>query len=154
MNEEEKRKTWIEHYEKNPPKEIMKEEPKEPYELFGIECGKGWKPLYDRYFKWVEEYNKDKSDEEKVETTQIKEKFGRLTIYCSHYPNGLRELLNELENESATMCEECGKPCESRNKNYWIYTLCDDCYNELVERKRERMEEWIKKTREKALKEK
>ena len=48
-------------------------EPKEPYELFGIECGEGWKKLYQPIIDYIDEYNKDKEGVDKIEIYQIKE---------------------------------------------------------------------------------
>ena len=48
--------------------------PQYPYELFGIECGEGWKPLYQPILDYIDRYNED--HEEKIEIHQIKEKFG------------------------------------------------------------------------------
>lgn len=111
-----------------------------------IECGNGWKPLIQEYLDWVDNFNEDKSGEDRVETLQIKEKFGRLTIYPSYYPNGLMELLNDLERKSAKICEKCGKDIKgSRVKNYWIYTLCDKCFKEMEEKNEEIMNEFNKK---------
>lgn len=50
-----------------------KVEPKWPYELFGIECGEGWKGLYQPIIDYIDKYNED--HEEKIEIHQIKEKF-------------------------------------------------------------------------------
>lgn len=112
-----------------------------------IECGNGWKPLIEEYLDWVNDFNKDKTDDERVETLQIKEKFGRLTIYPNYYPKGLMELLNTLEEASTKVCEECGKPIEyPRTVNYWIYTLCDECFNEMERKKKEASERGIYKS--------
>ena len=129
--------------------EMIDNEPKTSYELFGVECGNGWKPLIDRYFKWIEEYNNDKSEENKIETLQIKEKFGSLRIYPSSYTDELHNLIEKLEEESSNICEECGKHIEEPIiKNHWIYPLCEDCFNSMEERRKKVMDEFWKKWKE------
>lgn len=52
--------------------------PKWPFELFGVECGEGWYPLIKPIFEYIEEYNKNKEKEEdKMKVLQCKEKFAR-----------------------------------------------------------------------------
>ena len=66
-NPDDPRETYnIEEYEEVP---LMS------YELFGVECGQGWRELYNPIFKYIEEYNKDKPDEEKIHPLQVKEKW-------------------------------------------------------------------------------
>lgn len=35
-----------------------------PFELFGVECHKGWFNLLKPIFEYVQDYNKDKTEEE------------------------------------------------------------------------------------------
>ena len=106
------------------------EPPKEPYELFGIECGKGWKSLYQPVLDKVAEYNQGKPEEEQIEIQQVKEKFGGLRIYLSYYTKELDKMVDEAEEKSFKICESCGKPGKTRGRG-WIYTLCDDCWKKL-----------------------
>ena len=68
----EKEKERIKKLRENEPKV----EPKHPYELFGIECDKGWEKLYQPIIDYIEDYNKDKEGDDRIEILQIKEKFG------------------------------------------------------------------------------
>ena len=90
-----------------------KVEPKEPYELFGIECGEGWSKLYQPIIDYIEEYNKDKEGEDKIEIWQIKEKFGFLTIYVSRNTDELRKMIKDAEAKSYHTCEICGRHINS-----------------------------------------
>lgn len=107
------------------------------YELFGIECGEGWASLYEPIIAKVHEYNDGKPDDERIYIHQIKEKFGGLRVYLSHYTDELRDMIDKAEDESFHICEECGKPGKERSDG-WIYTLCDDCWNKLQEKKKDR----------------
>ena len=53
---------------------------------------------------------------------QIKEKFGGLRFYTD-------EDLDDIEDESYTICEECGEPGKPRPGG-WIKTRCDKCFEE------------------------
>ena len=114
---------------------------KTPYELFGIECGEGWKPLYQPILDYIKEYNKDKGEDEKIEVFQIKEKFGRLTIYVSSYPKELESMIIDAEKESEHICENCGKHIDKQIvKHHWIYSICEDC----LRKDEEKREQWLK----------
>lgn len=120
----------------------MYNELKEPIELFGYECGDGWLPLIEEAKKFIDDWNEKHYDEnenhngEKLAFTQVKEKFGMLTIYCNFYPDNLHEKIFDLEQRSTKICERCGKTdgttCESSHG--WIYTLCPECRKKEIER--------------------
>ena len=82
--------------------------PKTPYELFDVECGNGWGELLKPIFDYIENYNKDKDDKNKIEVCQVKQKFGTLRFYTSFSTDELDELIEKAENESAHTCELCG----------------------------------------------
>ena len=104
-----------------------------PFELFGIECHKGWYNLLTPVFEYVENYNKDKKDEEQIKFLQIKEKWGGLNIYTNFGNDELFKLIDKAEEESYNVCEECG----SRNdvgmrESGWMTTMCLECIKKEV----------------------
>lgn len=59
--------------------------------------------------------------------SQVKEKYGRLSVYF--YPglgdtDKLEDLIDQAEAESATVCEMCGKPAHLMMSGTWLKTLC------------------------------
>jgi hypothetical protein len=60
--------------------------------------------------------------------TQVKEKFGTLRFYISNAPEWYYDLIDHYEQESATICEQCGKDGKTRLDRGWYLTLCDECY--------------------------
>ena len=54
--------------------------------------------------------------------SQVKEKFGGLRFYADPY----LDAINDIEDRSLTVCEDCGQPGEPRSGG-WIRTLCDGC---------------------------
>ena len=101
-----------------------------PIELFGVECGKGWYKLIEPIINYIEEYNQDKKEEDKIKIIQIKEKYGGLRIYTSFDTQELHKMISEAEEKSYRVCEICGSEkyvgCRT---NAWIQTICIDCIN-------------------------
>lgn len=117
-------KNWNNIYiiTKNP----NKQKPQEPYELFGIECGKGWNKLIIPILDYIDLYNSGHDD--KIEILQIKEKFGGLRIYTSFSTPELDQLIDDAEEQSFKTCEYCGSAGNVLpTKTGWIKTLCSKC---------------------------
>lgn len=110
-----------------------------PIDLFGIECGKGWKCLYEPIIEWIKNYNIDKEKEQQIEIHQIKEKFGGLRFYCNFYTDELKEIIRKAEQESFRVCEFCGtKENVGHTISGWYMTCCEQCISEMsVKNKRE-----------------
>ena len=115
----------------------MNEDLKTPYELFGIECGKGWKSLYQPILDRIEEINRE--TESNIVPTQIKEKFGRLVFYLNEENDELSKMIKNVFEKSSHICENCGKPTETIDDGGWLYTLCKDCYDGYKRRTQELM---------------
>ena len=123
--------------------------PQWPYELFGIECGEGWKKLYQPIIDYIEEYNKDKEEEDKIEIHQIKEKFGGLRVYVSKYTKELEDMIRKAEEESFTTCEDCGKKIDTyKTHNHWMYALCDECFDNMLKNQEEAMKRYEERIKE------
>jgi hypothetical protein len=119
----------------------MMSAPKTPYELFAVECGEGWKHLYQPLLDLAGLYG--------ATVLQVKEKFGGLRFYFAGGSNydGLQMLVDAAEMKSYHVCEDCGEDGwewdptipktdprygESRSKarlrkGGWLRTLCDPC---------------------------
>lgn len=102
-----------------------KQKPQEPYELFGIECGKGWNKLIIPILDYIDLYNSGHDD--KIEILQIKEKFGGLRIYTSFSTPELDQLIDDAEEQSFKTCEYCGSTENVSQTTGWIKTLCSKC---------------------------
>ena len=114
---------------------------KTPYELFGIECGEGWKDLYQPILDKIYEINKETG--KNIVPTQIKEKFGRLEVYLNETTPELTAMIQEASEKSSHVCENCGKPAEAiKESDGWIYQFCDECYNKYCEHFKEIIESY------------
>ena len=99
-----------------------------PFELFGVECGKGWYDLLTPIVEYVENYNKDKKDDKKIRFTQIKEKWGGLRVYVNFGTKELFDLIDKAEEESYNVCEFCGtRENMGSTLSGWISSICLDC---------------------------
>ena len=103
-----------------------------PFDLFGAECGKGWKCLYVPIIEWIKNYNVNKDKEQQIEIHQIKEKFGGLRFYCNFYTDELKEMIRNAEQESFRVCEFCGtKENVGHTISGWYTTCCEKCITEM-----------------------
>ena len=99
-----------------------------PFELFGVECHKGWFDLLKPVFEYVETYNKDKNEEEQIKFLQIKEKWASLDIYTNFSTPELDRIIEEAEEKAEHTCEECGSTTNIGTRlNGWKTTMCLDC---------------------------
>jgi len=110
-----------------------------PFELFGIECDEGWRPLVNKAIDIIKKYNDEhKLDEDfiPVEFTQIKEKWGELCLYLNYYVPEIADQIHTLENKSLEICEHCGtnKNVSTEWTHGWVMTLCEDCRKKEIER--------------------
>lgn len=104
-----------------------------PYELFGVECQKGWEGLIKPIFDYIEQYNSNKPKEEQIEVIQVKEKFGGLRFYTNFKTDELKELIRNAESESYKTCEKCGsKDNIGYTVNGWIKTYCLNCVKSIA----------------------
>jgi hypothetical protein len=85
-----------------------------------ISCDDGWYPILHNAF------TKIVLTGEEVTVFDIKEKWGSLRV---SFVGGERSeaIIDELEKQSATVCECCGLPGKVRLKDGWYKAVCPDC---------------------------
>jgi hypothetical protein len=101
-----------------------------PYYMFGVECGDGWFKLL---WKLCEDIEKNLRKGEEFEVTQIKEKFAGLRFYHMGGNDKISELIDNAEEKSMFICEDCGKKGKIKKHMGWLQTLCGKCYKEWVD---------------------
>lgn len=90
-----------------------------------IDVGPGWFDLLARLDQQLAQVSPGYSVE------QCKSKFGTLRYYAHPADDDLdtsmtfTEIIRTAEDESATLCEECGNPARQISLHGWISTLCD-----------------------------
>jgi hypothetical protein len=92
--------------------------------VFGIECGDGWFDLINDLCKKIVEIDPN------VKATQVKEKFAGLRFYTTGTLDAVWDLIEEAEDKSYKICEDCGAPGTLRG-NMWVSTLCDSCWEKV-----------------------
>jgi len=78
--------------------------------------GPGWASLIEKVFD---------AKPPGLRIVQVKEKYAGLRIYTDRSDKQFDDLLFDIQNESLTICEECGKPGLVRDGGWWT-TLCDE----------------------------
>lgn len=100
--------------------------------------GPGWGSLLDVLFEKIEHDKKHNPHLGFASTsiTQVKEKYGMLTIYFNlddkfdfggDECNRVEGFIEALEAMSKRICEACGAPGSTRGDRSWRLTLCDSC---------------------------
>ena len=79
-------------------------------------CGAGWLPLVDRAFD---------SLPAGVTITETFQKYGRLTFRIDPHGHSYEQFLDEINWESANICEICGAVGSEKIVDGWITALCD-----------------------------
>ncbi len=98
----------------------------------GFACNDGWYELIRNLSLDINEIAKREGlkDKNYPMAFQVKEKFGGLRFYLSSGTiEAIRNAIDKAEEASYKICEKCGKSGKIRD-GAWIFTLCDQCYNE------------------------
>jgi len=101
-------------------------DPRETAICFGFEIGNGWLQVFKKY---LPELSKEILDNElkDFKIVQVKEKFGSIRIYTQYTTEGVETIINKIEAECETTCEECGSPEGKFRQDGWLRVLCDKC---------------------------
>lgn len=91
---------------------------------WGCEVSDGWEPIIRKACEALSELKLPH-----LRFTQVKEKYGTLTIYVNDYQDDVVAILNKAEEESARTCEACGKPGKVAGRS-WLKCLCEECRGE------------------------
>lgn len=102
------------------------------FNMFGIECGKGWIPLIKPIIEYIDNYNSNKEEEEQICIMQIKEKWSTLQIYVSFGTDELFDMINKAEEESAHVCEFCGSKKNIGTTQGYYMTTCHTCVKNMA----------------------
>lgn len=89
---------------------------------WGFDVGDGWYQLLLGISQKLEPYAVQYPE---FRAVQVKEKFGGLRFYTTCVIDEAQLLIDEAEELSFTICEDCGQPGKPRGGG-WIRTLCDE----------------------------
>lgn len=124
-------------YERYPKLFVQKDLPMSVTNMcWGCCVGSGWYNILEAMCSAIQTYvdkRKEESDEfVQIEFEQVKEKFGRLRVYCNRYEPTVESYIAFAERLSGVTCEDCGAPGTLRN-NGWIACRCDPCQQKYKE---------------------
>jgi hypothetical protein len=120
--------------------EIRKKCPKLYKNDIFFECGIGWAKIIEDLSVKIEKIlerdaekypvSKDeKSSNVEMFAVQVKEKYGTLRFYMTCANEEMIKLIEDIENMSSRICENCGEEGKLRGTR-WLETRCDNCYKE------------------------
>jgi len=102
---------------------------------WGCDCNDGWNDLI---YKLSEDLTKIS---DKIQATQVKEKFGGLRFYwvaedmTDEQYEMVHKLVENAEEKSYQICEECGSTADVTQTEGWIVTLCPKCLKEYYKKR-------------------
>lgn len=105
----------------------------DPYRLINANLSPGYRHLHvdDGWYQIIwdlcEEIEPHVKDDPGFHFIQVKEKFGTIRVYVSHYTDQIQASLTKADKRSSYTCEVCGKPGKLRDSS-WLRTYCDDCH--------------------------
>lgn len=93
--------------------------------LYG-ECHDGWFALLWRLSVRLEDLISQlpELEQEGYFVVQVKEKFGQLRVYLSHYTEDMFQATEAALKDSGYICEYCGEPGILIHKGGWVMTRC------------------------------
>lgn len=101
--------------------------PKESLMCFGFDVSEHWiKPIEEMLILLNQYLNENNINDFRI--SQIKEKFGSLSIYHNKYEdNNINNIINVAVKKCYNICEECGSPGKRKKIDGWIKVLCIKC---------------------------
>lgn len=130
----EQNKALIEHFPYLQPRSLWTDEIVKDYD-YGYIKGQwdlpdGWHRLFLLYCKAIKPVLKKVDFIDKFRFSQLKEKWGVMTLYNNGYPKEVYEELSDLNSIycriSTLICQRCGKPADIETRG-WIGFLCNAC---------------------------
>ncbi len=112
-----------------------------PFEEFDYEVCDGWLEKCKEITRIVEQYNRNRPEDEQIEIFQIKSKFGELRVYLDFKDGnsvidvpGVTDRINEIIDECSHTCEWCGSQNNVTTFSHkgWIRTLCEKCKKQCI----------------------
>jgi hypothetical protein len=95
---------------------------------WGFEIGKGWQLLVWNLSEKLEELILQLPEEDRKHccASQVKSKYAGLRFYMDSATDEMYALIGKAENESESICEECGEPGTTYGYG-WVTCYCPDC---------------------------
>ena len=99
----------------------------QPLARWGLEIQAGWRPLMERLLARVEAVitAQQVDERDRFRILQVKEKFGRLTVYLADSTPEMDAAIQEASEESIRTCEVCGEAGVLKERRAWWSPRCE-----------------------------
>jgi hypothetical protein len=78
------------------------------FDIFGLECGQYWFPLIQPIIDYIDEYNSQEENKEKIIIKRISSQNRQLDVQLNFRPLSLENIINDAITHSKDICEFCG----------------------------------------------
>jgi len=107
-------------------------DPKKTLMCFGFEVGPYWREIVISYLPELSKIVKENNMDDFI-IIQIKEKFGRLSIYTRNPNDKINDIISQIALECSKTCDNCGsKENVLFRTDGWYRVHCDACENNLI----------------------
>ena len=89
--------------------------------IMGFECGDGWLDLIDEMSAKIVDIMPS------AQVSQLKEKWGQLTVYMMSANAEVYDMIDWYAKKSLRVCELCGHYGELHSDGGWYKVRCDEC---------------------------
>ena len=99
-----------------------------PLARWGIDINTGWRSIMERLLVRLEAVitTQPVDERDRFRILQVKEKFGRLTVYTADSTPEMDAAIQEASEESIRTCEVCGAPGDLKERNSWWAPRCKE----------------------------
>ena len=100
----------------------------QPLARWGLEINTGWRSIMERLLVRLEAMitTQPVGERDRFRILQVKEKFGRLTVYTAESTADMDEAIQAAADESTKTCEVCGAPGELKQRDHWWSPRCGE----------------------------
>lgn len=114
------------------------------YKRWGCECSSGWYMLIHELCRAIAERYAEENEPADIVVLQVKEKLAVLRFYYTYKEpvcsderieklrDDIFNIVRKFQDESASVCERCGKKGRIRADLPWKRTLCECCYDNVI----------------------
>ena len=98
----------------------------QPLARWGIDINVGWRSIMERLLARLEAMitTQPVDERDRFRILQVKEKFGRLTVYTADSTPDMDVAIQEASEESIRTCEVCGAPGVLEERHAWWSPRC------------------------------
>lgn len=78
------------------------------FDLFGFECGEYWFPILQPVFDYIDTYNDNPKNKEKIIVQRVSSVDKHVDIQLNFKPHSLESIIDDVVEQTSHVCEFCG----------------------------------------------